>query len=257
MAELHPTAVVDPGAELDASAVIGPYCVVGPHVRLGARTRLMSHVCVDGWTTLGEDNVVFPFAYVGGQTQDLKFKGGAPRVEIGNHNTIREYVTVHAATLDGQATVLGDHNLIMAYAHIAHDCRIGSHTILANAATLAGHVVVEDYAGIGGLCGIHQFVRVGRMAYLGGMTKVVQDVPPFMLADGSPLKVHTTNGEGLKRRGIPEESQRLLKKAYKILYREGLSTQQSLEKIQAELELVPEIQYLLEFVRTSERGISK
>ncbi|HBA83259.1 MAG TPA: acyl-[acyl-carrier-protein]--UDP-N-acetylglucosamine O-acyltransferase [Verrucomicrobia bacterium] len=257
MAVIHPSAVVAPEAVIDDSATIGPYCVIGPHVQIGARTRLLSHVVVDGWTSLGADCIVFPFASLGMQTQDLKYKGGAPRVEIGDQTTIREYVTVNAATFDGESTRVGSQCHIMAYAHIAHDCKVGNGVIMANAATLAGHVTVEDQVGIGGMCGIHQFVRLGRLCYLGGMTKATQDIPPFMIADGNPLGVHTINSEGLKRRGISESSQQLLKKAYKILYREGLSTRQATEKIEAELEQNTEVQYLVSFIKNSERGITK
>jgi UDP-N-acetylglucosamine acyltransferase len=257
MAVIHPSAIVASGATIDDSAEIGPYCVIGPNVRIGARTRLMSHVNVDGWTTLGEDCIVFPFASLGTQTQDLKYKGGAPRVEIGNKTTIREYVTVNAATFDGDATRVGSNCHIMAYAHIAHDCQVGNGVIMANCATLAGHVIVEDQVGIGGMAGVHQFVRLGRLCYLGGMTKASQDIPPFMIADGNPIAIHTINAEGLKRRGISEESQQLLKKAYKILYREGLSTRQAMEKLETELEQNPEVQYLVSFIKNSERGITK
>ncbi len=257
MAKIHPTAIVDAGAELAETVEVGPYSVIGPHVRLGAGTRVMSHAVVDGWTTLGEGCTVFPFASVGQQTQDLKFKGGAPRVEIGDRTTIREFVTIHAATNDGDATKIGNDNLIMAYAHVAHDCIVGDGVILANCATLAGHVVIQDQVGVGGLVGVHQFVRLGRLSYIGGFNKVVQDVPPFMLADGNPLAVRALNSVGLKRRGISEQAQALLKKCYKMLYMEDLSTRQALEKMEAEVEKVPEVEELIGFIRSSERGITR
>jgi UDP-N-acetylglucosamine acyltransferase len=255
MANIHPTAIIEPGAQLDESVEVGAYSVIGPHVRIGPRTRIMPHVVIAGATAIGAECTVFPFASIGQQTQDLKFKGGTPRVEIGDRNTIREYVTINAATNDGDATRVGSGCHIMAYTHIAHDCVIGNGVIMANGATLAGHVTIEDEAGIGGLTGIHQFVRIGRMSYIGGFTKVTQDMPPFMLADGNPIEVATINSVGLKRRGVSEESQALLKKAHRILYRDGLSTRQALDKLEAEVEAVPEIQQLVAFIKTSTRGI--
>lgn len=257
MSGIHPTAIIHEGAQIGEGAEVGAYSVVGPHVKIGARTRIMPHVVIDGCTTLGTACTVFPFASIGQQTQDLKFKGGVPRVEIGDRTTLREYVTVNAATNDGDVTQVGSDCHIMAYAHVAHDCVIGDGVILANCATLAGHVTVEDWAGIGGLVGIHQFVRIGKLSYIGGCAKVTQDVPPFMMADGNPLGIHAINLVGLKRRGIPEETQKLLKKAYRILYRENLSTSRALEKIEKEVQQVPEIQHLVTFVKISSRGIAR
>lgn len=257
MAKIHPTALVDAGAQLADSVEIGPYSVIGPHVRLGEGTQVMSHAVIEGWTSLGSACVVFPFASIGQKTQDLKYKGGAPRVEIGDRTTIREFVTVNAATNDGDATKIGNDCLIMAYAHIAHDCVVGNGVIMANCATLAGHVIIQDQVGVGGLVGVHQFVRLGRLSYIGGFGKVVQDIPPFMLADGNPLAVRALNSVGLKRKGFSEEAQSLLKKCYKILYMEKLSTRQALEKIDSEVEKVPEVEELLGFIRSSERGITK
>ena len=257
MSKIHPSAIVDPGARLGEGVEIGPYCVVGPHVKLGNSTRLMSHVVVDGWTTLGEGCTVFPFASIGQMTQDLKYKGGAPRVEIGDRTTLREYVTVNAATHDGDVTRVGSRCHIMAYVHVAHDCVVGNEVVMANAATLAGHVIIEDQAIIGGLCGIHQFVRIGRLAITGGCTKLTQDLPPFMMADGNPVEVRAINSVGLKRRGVSEATEGLIKKAHKILYREGLSTRQALEMIGQQIELVPEIEHLINFIKSSERGIAK
>ena len=257
MPVIHPTAVIAPGAVIAEGAQIGPYCVIGPRAHIGAGTNLMAHVVVDGVTRIGESCTVFPFASLGAQTQDLKFKGGSPRVEIGNHTTIREYVTVNAATDDGHVTRVGDHCHIMAYAHIAHDCVVGNRVIMANAATLAGYVTIEDQVVIGGLCGIHQFVKLGRLCITGGCTKVTQDIPPFMMADGNPLKVHTINAVGLKRAGVSDATQALLKQAFKILYRQNLTAAKALEQIGAELEPAPEIQHLVEFVRASERGIAR
>ena len=257
MGEIHPTAVVDPGAEVAADATIGPYCVVGAHVRIGAGSVLMSHVVVDGHSTLGAGCTVYPFASIGTRTQDLKFRGGNPRVEIGDQTTIRESVTVNAATKDGDATRVGTKCLLMAYAHVAHDCVVGDEAIIANCGTLAGHVILESQSIIGGLTGVHQFVRVGRRAIVGGCSKVTQDIPPFMMADGHPIRVRGINRVGLERRGVPRDTQRQLKAAYRILYRRGLSTGKAADTMEYELAPIPEIEALLGFIRSSERGITK
>jgi UDP-N-acetylglucosamine acyltransferase len=253
---IHPSAIIHPQAQIGANCQIGPYCVIGEHVTLGDNCRLHSHVVIDGHTRLGQDNEIFPFAAIGLKTQDLKWKGGVTRTEIGDHNTFREYVTIHSATSDGNATVVGSHNHVLAYSHIAHDCRLGSHIIMSNAATLAGHVIVEDHAIIS-ISAVHQFCRIGKFAMIGGCSKVVQDVPPFMIADGNPAETRTINKVGLERNGFSEEAQAALKQAYKILFREGLTNTNALAKIEAELPPLPEVQYLVQFVRTSERGISK
>jgi UDP-N-acetylglucosamine acyltransferase len=257
MNSIHSTAVIHPGARLGADCVIGPYCVIGGNVTLGGRCRLHSHVVIDGHTTLGEENEIFPFASIGLKTQDLKWKGGTTRTQIGNHNTFREYVTIHSATGDGEVTTVGSHNHILAYSHIAHNVTLGDHIIMSNVATLGGHITVEDHAIIGGLAAAHQFCRIGRMAFIGGCSKVTQDVPPYMLADGNPAQVRTTNKTGLERNGVSEEAQAALKQAYKILFRDGLTTTNALARIEAELPPLPELRHLVEFVRRSERGISK
>jgi UDP-N-acetylglucosamine acyltransferase len=254
---IHPTAVIHPQARIGEGCEIGPYCVIGEHVVLGPRCRLHSHVVVDGHTQLGQDNELFPFASIGLKTQDLKWKGGITRVQIGDRNTFRECVTVHCATGDGESTIVGSDNHILAYSHIAHNVRLGNSIIMSNVATLAGHVTVEDHAVIGGLTAIHQFCRVGRMAITGGCSKVVQDVPPFMLVDGNPAETRTINKVGLERNGVSEEAQAALRQAYKILFREGLTIPNALAKIAKELPPLAEIQYLVDFVRTSERGITK
>ena len=217
---IHPTAIIHPQAQIGENCKIGPYCIIGEHVTLGRNCTLHSHVVVDGHTTLGEENEIFPFASIGLKTQDLKWKGGITRTEIGNKNTIREYVTVHSATGDGEATRVGSNNHILAHCHIAHNVILGNHIIISNVGTLAGHVTVEDYAVIGGLVAIHQFCRVGKMTMIGGCSKVVQDVPPFMLVDGNPAETRTINKIGMERKGVSEESQLALRQAYKILFRE-------------------------------------
>lgn len=255
--EIHPTAIIHPRAQIGDGCVIGPFCVIGEHVALGAQCRLHSHVVIDGHTTLGAGNEIFPFVSLGHKTQDLKWKGGLTRTVIGDHNTFRESVTVHSATNDGDATLIGSHNTILAYAHIAHDVRLGNHVVMSNVATLAGHVLVEDYAIVGGLAAVHQFCRIGKMSIIGGCSKVVQDVPPFMLADGNPAQTRTVNKIGLERNGASEETQTALKHAYKILFREGLTISNALARIEAELPMLPEVRHLVEFARTSERGLSK
>ena len=254
---IHPLAVVQPGAELGEGVSIGPFCAVGPHARLGDRVTLRSHVSVDGHATLGAGCEVWPFASVGGKTQDLKFKGGAPRLVVGENTVIRECATLNCATFDGGETRVGSKCLIMAYCHVAHDCLVGDRVVMANNATLAGHVVIEDDAIIGGLTGVHQFVRVGQMSILGGFTKAVKDVPPYMMADGDPLKIFGPNKVGLERHGVSAETQQALKEAYKIVFRMDLTTAKALERIEAEIAPSPEIRNFAEFIRKSERGISR
>ncbi len=254
---IHPTAVIHPGAKIGEGCQIGPYCVIGEHVTLGANCKLHAHVVIDGHTTLGSGNDIFPFASIGLKTQDLKWKGGTTWTRIGDNNTFREYVTVHSATSDGDATVIGSENHILAYCHIAHDCQLGNHIVMSNVGTLAGHVKVEDHAIVGGLAAVHQFCRIGTMAIIGGCSKVVQDVPPYMLADGNPAETRTVNKVGLERNGVSEEAQAALKQAYKIIFRDGLTISNALVRIEAELPMLPEVLHLLEFARTSERGLSK
>jgi len=254
---VHPYAVVHPKAQVGSNCEIGPCCVIGEHVVLGDDCRLHSHIVIDGHTTLGRGNEIFPFVSLGLKTQDMKWSGGVTRTEIGEHNTFREHVTVHSATSGGDATIVGSNNHLLAYCHVAHDCRLGNHIIMSNVATLAGHVVVEDYAVIGGLAAVHQFCRIGKMAIIGGCSKVVQDVPPFMLADGNPAETRTINKVGLDRNSVSEEVQGALKLAFKILFREGLTISNALAKIESELPPLPELQHLVQFVRKTERGISK
>src|SRR5580658_103227 len=253
----HSTAIIHPNAKIGAHCEIGPYCVIGEHVVLGEKCKLHSHVVIDGHTKLGEGNEIFPFASIGLKTQDLKWKGGVTRTEIGDHNTFREYVTIHSATGDGEVTTIGSHNHILAYSHIAHNVTLGDHIIMSNVATLAGHITVEDRAVIGGLAAVHQFCRIGAMAIIGGCSKVVQDVPPYMLADGNPAKTRTINKVGLERNGVTEQAQSALKQAYKILFREGLTVPNALSKIETELPPLPEVRHLVAFARRSERGLSK
>jgi UDP-N-acetylglucosamine acyltransferase len=254
---IHPTAIVHPQAQIGANCLIGPYCVIGENVVLGEECKLHSHVVIDGHTRLGRGNEVFPFASIGLKTQDLKWKGGLTRVEIGDNNTFREYVTIHSATGDGETTTVGSDNHILAYCHLAHNVTLGNHIIMSNVATLAGHVTVEDCAVLGGLAAIHQFCRIGRMSMIGGCSKVVQDVPPFMLADGNPASTCTVNKIGLERNGVSDPAQTALRQAYRILFRARLTIPNALLRIEKELPALPEIQHLVHFVRASERGIGK
>ncbi len=254
---IHPTAIIHPGALLGANCEIGPYCVIGEHVMLGDGCKLHSHVVIDGHTRLGKENEVFPFASIGLKTQDLKWKGGITRTEIGDRNTFREYVTVHSATSDGEVTKVGSHNHILAYCHLAHNVTVGDYVIMSNVATLAGHVTVEDRAVIGGLAAVHQFCRIGKFAMIGGCSKVVQDVPPFMMADGNPAETRTINKVGMERHGVSEAAIAALKQCYRILFREGLTIPNALGKIEQEVQPLTEVAQLVAFVRSSERGISK
>jgi UDP-N-acetylglucosamine acyltransferase len=254
---VHPTAVIHPKARIGDGCEIGAYCVIGEHVTLGPRCRLHPHVVIDGHTTLGSENELFPSASIGLKTQDLKWKGGITRTQIGDRNTFRECVTVNSATGEGEVTTVGSNNHILAYSHVAHNCTLGNHIIISNVGTLAGHVTVEDHVVIGGVVAIHQFCRIGKMSIIGGCSKVVQDVPPFMLADGNPAETRTINKVGLERNGVSEEAQAALRQAYKILFRSGLTIPNALAQIEKELPPSAELSHLVQFVRTSQRGISK
>lgn len=255
MSAVHPTAVIDPAARLGEQVDIGPYCVIGPDVRIGAGTKLIAHVVVDGRTTLGEGCLVHPFARLGGQSQDLKYTGGATYVSIGDRTVLRECVTVNSATKDGDTTRVGADCLMMAYSHAAHGVVIGDHVIVTNATQFAGDVRVEDHAIVSGLVAVHQFCRIGAHSMVGGLQKLTQDVPPYMLVDGPEPKIRGINVVGLTRRGFSESTRAALKQAYRLLCRSGLHIGQALARIEAELPALPELQHLVEFYRTSSRGI--
>ena len=255
MTKVHPTAIVESGAKIDDDVIIGPYCTVSANSIIGSGTELISHVVVTGNTAIGRNNRISPFAVLGGQTQDLKYKGGLPGVRIGDNNTIREYVTVNAATNDGDYTVVGDHCLLMAYSHIAHCCNIGNQVIIANSVQIAGHVTVEDQATIEGMVGIVQFLRIGRMAFIGGLSKVSKDVPPFMIAHGDPIEVRGFNRIGMERKGFSEEARKSIKEAYRILYRTDDSLQDALSRMETELEQTDELKALIAFCNSAEKGI--
>ena len=255
MGSVHRSAIVHPKAKIGAKCEIGPYCVVGEHVTLGQKCKLHSHVVIDGHTKIGKENEFFPFCAIGIKTQDLKWKGGVTWTEIGDKNVFREYTSVNSATGDGEATQIGSNNLLLCHCKIGHNCVLGNHTILGDA-TLAGHVIVEDYARIS-TCAIHQFCRIGKMSMIGGCSKVVQDVPPYMLADGNPAETRTINKVAMERGGVSREAQIALRAAFKILFREGLTVSNALAKIEDKLSPLPEILHLVKFIRGSERGIGK
>jgi UDP-N-acetylglucosamine acyltransferase len=256
---IHPSAVVAPGVRVPESCTIGPFCVVGEGVEMGEHCELVSHVVLGGPTRLGSRNRLHPFAVVGVGPQDLSYKGEPTRLEIGDHNEIREYVTIHRGTVKGGAlTRVGSYCLIMAYAHIAHDCHIGDHVIMANAATLAGHVTVEEWAVVGALCPVHQFVRVGAHSYIGGGTTITQDVMPFAKTCAvREVHAYGANSVGLERRGFSKERVRAIRHAFRVLLAAKLNTSQALERIEREVEQTDDVRALVEFIRTSERGIVK
>ncbi len=255
MSSIHPTAIVGAGAVLGADVKLGPYSVVGSDVKIGGGAELMAHAVVDGNTTIGAGCVIHPFARVGGPTQDLKFKGGSPGVIVGDKTVIRECVTINAGTHDGEMTEVGSGCLLMAYSHVAHACKVGNGVIIANGTQLAGDVIIEDFAIIEGLCGVVQFRRIGTMAFLGGYTKATKDVPPYMIADGLDIEIRGFNKIGMERRGVSEESRNAIKEAYRILYRQKLSVAEALEQMEKELPSTPEVQHLMNFIRTSKVGI--
>ena len=256
---IHPSAIVDSKAKIDPTASVGPFCVVGPEVEIGAGTRLMAQVYLEGPMSIGEENVFFPYCTAGSAPQDLKYKGERSETRIGNRNRIREFVTIHRGTEGGGlVTSIGDDNLAMAYTHIAHDVHIGNHTVLANAVTFAGHVVVEDWAVIGAFTGVHQFCRVGRHAMVGAYSVVTQDVLPFSVTVSErQLNVFGANKVGLERRGFSAPEIDNLHKAFRLLTKSGLNTTQAVERIRAELEQTPEIGELLAFIASSQRGFVK
>lgn len=255
--KIHPTAIVEPGAQLGADVEIGAYGFVGAGVTLGAGTKLHHHASVEGRTTLGAGCEIFPYACIGGKTQDLKYKGGKPGLLVGDRNVFREYVTIHCATNDGDFTRVGSDNTLLATCHVAHDCVMGDHIIMSNGAVLAGHVIVEDHVVIGGYGGIHQFCRLGAYAMLSATAKLVQDLPPFFIADGTPAVVRAFNKVGLERNGFTAEQLDRVKQIYRIFYRDGLNRTQALEKLAAHPDAKSaEFQRVLVFAQASERGLT-
>lgn len=257
MESIHPTALVEAGAALGKNVRVEAFAYVGSNVVLGDDCIIGHHATVEGYTSMGNENRLFPYAYVGGQTQDLKYQGGNPALQIGHHNTFREFVTVHTATGADGTTRIGDHNYFLAYVHIAHDCIVGNHVIISNNGTLAGHVTLGDHVVIGGLTAIHQFCKIGAYAMLGGCAKVVQDVPPFMIADGVPAEVRTINKVGLERNGFSPEQVQLARQAYKIIFRQGLNHSQALTALRSHEKVDSSVfQSLIHFIENSERGFA-
>jgi UDP-N-acetylglucosamine acyltransferase len=255
--KIHPTAVIDPGAEIGAGCEIGPYCVVGAGVVLGDGCWLQHHVSLTGSSSLGKGNRLFAFCSLGQQSQDLKYAAEPTYLEVGDENTFREFVTVNRGTAPGAFTRIGSRGNFLAYCHIAHDCTVGDDVIFSNNGTLAGHVTVEDHVVLGGLTAVHQFCRLGRHAMTGGCSKIVQDVPPYMIADGNPARVRGINKVGMERQGHGPETLRTMKEAYRFLYRSDLNVAQSVERMRSELPDIPEIEHLIAFVTQSARGIIK
>jgi UDP-N-acetylglucosamine acyltransferase len=256
--EIHPSAIINSHAEIEDDVVIGPFCIVGEGVHIKEGSKLLSNVILECNTEIGNNCTIYPFTSIGLPPQDLKYKSEKTRVKIGNNNTIREYITIHRASVSGdKTTTIGDNNFFMAYVHIAHDCKIGSNIIMANVATLAGHVVVEDHTVIGGLVAIHQFTRIGAYAMVGGFSGVGQDIPPYMIASGARAKLFGLNAIGLKRHGFSEQTINELKKAYKILFREKHTLKEAIKKIQEDLPYTDEIKHLIEFIQKNKRGICR
>ncbi len=252
---IHPTAIVHPSTELGDGVEIGPYCVIHDGVTLGDGCRLQNHVTMAGPLLAGKNNRFFAFASIGQQTQDLKYQGEPTYCEIGDENNFREFVTVNRSTNAEDKTVIGSQNHFLAYAHIAHDCKVGNHCIFSNNGTLAGHVIVEDHVILGGLTAVHQFCRIGKFGMTGGCAKIVQDIPPYMIADGNPAVVRAVNAVGLERNGVPEDARRAIKNAYRAIYRKD----QNVTDATAEIEAMPDagnhLKHLVDFIRSSQRGI--
>lgn len=253
---IHPTVQVDPSARIADGVTIGPFSVIGPDVEIGEGTWIGPHVVVNGPTTIGRHNTIYQFASVGEACQDLKYKGEPTRLVIGDHNTIREFATLHRGTIqDDSETRVGSHCLIMAYAHLAHDVVVGNHVIMANCAQLAGHVHVDDHAIVGGNCGVHQFVHVGAHAFLGAGSTVLKDVPAYVTVQGYPATAHGMNFEGLRRRGFERDAMRALRRAYKVVYREGKTVKEALAELEPEGERFAEVRTFIDSIRQSKRGI--
>ncbi len=257
ISNIHPTAVISPSAKIGNNVTIGAYTVIGDEVEIGDGSNIGPNAVIAKWTSIGKDCRIFQFASVGEIPQDLKFKGEKSFTFIGDRTVIREGATIHRATGEGNETRVGSDCLLMAYIHVAHNCVLGNHVIMSNLASCAGHATVEDRVVIGGMAGVHQFVKIGRNAMVGGMSKLVQDVVPYTIVDGHPAKVVGLNNVGISRAGIPLESRRLIKKAYKILYRSGLSLAEAIAVIEQEVDSCEEVEHFLRFLRNAERGICR
>ena len=253
--QIHPTAIVDPRAEIGAGTIVGPYCVIGAEVVLGPNCWLQHHVTLAGPTHAGAQNKFYAYCSIGQQTQDLKYAGEPTYLEIGDENAFREFVTVNRSTKSDGKTRIGSHGNFLAYSHIGHDCTVGNEVVFSNNGTLAGHVEVGDNAVMGGLTAVHQFCRLGRFAITGGCSKIVQDIPPFMIADGNPAEIRGVNLVGLERKNYPAQSVKLIKEAFRLIYRSKYNTAQALEAVRKELPQSEEVREIVEFIETTERGI--
>jgi UDP-N-acetylglucosamine acyltransferase len=253
--QIHPTAIVDPRAEIGPGSIVGPYCIVAAGVVLGADCWLQHHVTLSGPMAAGARNKFYAYSSIGQQTQDLKYQGEPTYLEIGDENTFREFVTVNRSTTSAGKTRIGSGGHFLAYSHVGHDCTVGDAVVFSNNGTLAGHVQVGDHAIMGGLTAVHQFCRIGRYAITGGCSKIVQDIPPFMIADGNPANVRGINIVGLERSGFPAESVKWIKEAFRVIYRSKYNTRQAIEAIVQELPANAEINEIVEFIQKSERGI--
>jgi len=256
--KIHPTAIISSEAHIEEGVEVGPYSIIGSDVNIGKNTIIGPHVVIDSQTDIGAGCRIFQFASIGAVPQDLKFKGEATRTIIGNYNTIREYVTIHRATsADIGVTIMGDYNLLMAYCHVAHNCKLGNRIVMANAANLAGHIHVEDNAIIGGLTGIHQFTRIGAHCIIGGCSAVAKDVPPFTMASGNMAKLYGLNMVGLKRRNFSVETIQSLKQAYRLVFRSSLLLKTAIAKVKTEVADIPEVRQFIDFIENSQRGICR
>ena len=253
--QIHPSAIVDPSAEIGAGTIIGPYCVIAPEVMLGEKCWLQHHVTLCGPMRAGARNKFYAYCSIGQQTQDLKYQGEPTYLEIGDDNTFREFVTINRSTISEGKTRVGSRGNFLAYSHIGHDCTVGDEVVFSNNGTLAGHVQVGNHAVMGGLTAVHQFCRIGRFAIMGGCSKIVQDVPPFMIADGNPAEIRGVNLVGLERKGFTPESVKWIKEAFRLIYRSKYNTRQAIEAIRKELPQNEEIAQIIEFIGQSERGI--
>ena len=255
--QIHPSAIVSLKAKLADNVTVGPFSIISDNVSIGADTKIGAHCVIEGNTVIGKGCEIFTGAVIGSRPQDLKFKGEEVFLEIGNNNVIREYCTLNPGTGQNGKTLIGDSNLLMAYSHIAHDCRVGNGCVLANNSTLAGHVTIEDKAVIGGIVAIHQFVRIGMLSIIGGCSKVVQDIPPFSTCDGHPARVYGLNLVGLRRQGVNGASIKQMDQAFRVFFNSGLSVKHALEKVEKELQKTEEISYLVSFIKSSERGLAR
>jgi UDP-N-acetylglucosamine acyltransferase len=255
---IHPTAVVHPKAKIAEGVEIGPYAVVGEHVSIGKDTHIASHVLIEGWTTIGERNQILSFSSIGTPPQDIGYRNEQTELIIGNDNVIRECATIHRATTkEDRKTEIGNSNFLMAYSHVAHDSKLGNHIIMANSVALGGHIVIEDYAILGGIVAVHQFVRIGAYAIVGGMTGVPMDIPPYVSASGGRAQLYGLNLVGLKRRGFSDDTIATLKKAYKIIFRSGLTQEDAFRRVTDEMSDSREAMHLVDFMKSSKRGVTR